>query len=157
VNKPALVLLGAGGQLGQTFTSLWSAAAISHDYELHPLDKSQLDISDANAVTRLLTDLKARVIVNAAAYTAVDAAEENQDLAFKINADGVTNLVQWTDSNSARLIHISTDFVFSGANNRAYTEQDKPAPISVYGASKLKGENEIEQGAGSSVVIRASW
>jgi len=158
VTQSTLVVLGAAGQLGQNLVALWPTAAISRDYQLYALNQQQLDISNAAAVNDVLGELRPSVIINAAAYTAVDAAETQQERAFAVNAKAVADLAQWTGDNQARLIHISTDFVFAGDQNQAYTEQHIPAPRNVYGNSKLRGESAILQQANeTAVIIRASW
>jgi dTDP-4-dehydrorhamnose reductase len=126
---------GAGGQLG---------AAVVHElagaHDVRPLDRAALDITDAAAVATSMTALTPDAIVNCAAYNAVDAAEENPVAALQTNALAVRSLARAAASHGGALVHCSTDFVFDGTIDRPHTEEDRPNPRSVYGASKLIGE-----------------
>jgi dTDP-4-dehydrorhamnose reductase len=158
VNKKQLLLTGADGQLGKTIQQQWSSAPISQRYDLHAFTKQQLDITDSDSLANTLNPLAIDVIINAAAYTAVDKAEEHEQGAFDVNKDGPKNLALWAKSAGAKLVHISTDFVFDGANRAPYGEQDTTNPLGVYGASKLAGELTVtEILPNDSIVIRASW
>jgi len=161
VSKKTLVLTGANGQLGKTIQKLWDAAPIHDCFHLLAFDKQQLDITDPQSLQRALNGLKVDVIINAAAYTAVDAAEEsevNADLAFAINEQGPKNLARWAQAADARLIHISTDFVFDGTASIPYQTDAKPNPRGVYAASKLAGEQAVlEVLPNNATILRASW
>jgi dTDP-4-dehydrorhamnose reductase len=160
VNKMQLALTGANGQLGKTIQQQWASAPISERYELHPFDK-QLDITDFASLENKLSASGVSVIINAAAYTEVDGAEQDAEarrLAFAVNEDGPANLALWAKSSGARLIHLSTDFVFDGTASSPYREQDATNPLGVYGASKLAGELAVAKILPSdSVIVRASW
>ena len=134
-----IVLTGAGGQFGQTLVARWPDSLLSQ-YELIPLERSDLDIADAAAVHSTLDALKPALIINAAAYTAVDKAESESEAAFAINERGVANLAA---ASTCPLIHLSTDFVFDGAASTPYAENTATAPLSVYGKSKLAGEKAL--------------
>ena len=140
------LIVGANGQLGQELMSRLGDKAKG-------VDRDVLDITDAEAVKKMVGELKPEVIINCAAYTAVDKAEADVDLARKINADGVYNLA----SCGAKLIHISTDYVFDGKNCVPYTEEDKPNPQSVYGITKLEGEQKALACNKNVIVIRTAW
>ena len=143
------LVTGAGGQLGKTL-----AACCPAEIELFSYTSGMLDIGDEAAVERAIQDVAPALIINAAAYTKVDAAEKSSDLADKVNSAGVLNIAQAAKRHHARLVHISTDFVFDGRLSRAYLPQDRPAPLGVYGATKLAGE----RAAGSdSLIVRTSW
>jgi dTDP-4-dehydrorhamnose reductase len=158
VNKKQLLLTGADGQLGETIQQQWSSAPISQRYDLHAFAKQQLDITDSDSLGNRLNALAIDVIINAAAYTAVDKAEEHEEGAFAVNKDGPKNLALWAKFAGAKLIHISTDFVFDGTNRAPYREQDTTNPLGVYGASKLAGELAVtEILPNDSIVVRASW
>jgi dTDP-4-dehydrorhamnose reductase len=116
--------------------------------------RAALDIVDAAAVLKTFTELKPDWVVNAAAYTAVDLAEDNQAQAFAANDTAVAGLASAASKVGCRLLHLSTDFVFDGSSSRAYLPGDATNPLSVYGASKLAGEQHLK---GSGIVLRTSW
>lgn len=147
-----VLLTGAYGQLGRClldrFPSDWITLACG---------SAELDITDRCAIVRVVKKFKPDVIMNAAAYTAVDKAETDRTRALKINAIGPENLAQAAKLIGARLIHISTDYVFDGLKKTAYTENDPPCPINFYGLSKWEGEKRVFEVLPEAVVIRTSW
>ena len=147
-----ILLLGAQGQLGhalaQALPVLGSVVACA---------RAQADLSQAPALQALLDRHQPQLIVNAAAYTAVDKAEQEPDLAQAINAQAPAVLAQWAAAHGAVVVHYSTDYVFDGRSPRPYTEADAPAPLSVYGQSKWAGERAVQAAGGRHVVIRTSW
>ncbi len=145
-----LVVTGAAGQLGRDVV-LHAESLGDH---VVAVDKAALDITDAVAVGALLSSLRPDAVINAAAYTAVDACETNVALAFAVNADAVGHLSAACDLVGAHLVHVSTDYVFDGMLERPYREDDATNPQSVYGQSKLAGE--IAAGPKASTV-RTSW
>lgn len=149
-----IVLLGANGQLGQTLLPQLQ----STDYEVTALTRDQLDISDETALRELFTELSPDIIINAAAYTAVDAAEDDDLTARAANATGPKHLARWANERKAWLLQISTDFVFSGRSHRPYTPDDQTDPLSIYGRTKLEGELHTRYLARDhSLVLRTSW
>ncbi len=148
-----IVLTGAGGQFGQTLVACWPDSLLSQ-YELIPLMRGDLDIADAAAVHSTLDALQPVLIINAAAYTAVDKAESEAEAAFAINERGVANLAA---ASTCPLIHLSTDFVFDGAASTPYAENTATAPLSVYGKSKLAGEKALLAQKPDAMIIRTSW
>lgn len=122
-------------------------------------DVEQLDITNLEKVNEYIKDLKPDYIINCAAYTAVDKAEENEELAYKINAIGPKNLAISANNNDAVLIHISTDYVFGGDKplDQHYTEDDQKAPQAVYGTTKLAGEKFIEENCSKYYIFRTAW
>jgi dTDP-4-dehydrorhamnose reductase len=118
---------------------------------------SELDIVDKHAVAQALSREKADWVVNAAAFTAVDLAEDQPAQAYAVNDTAVAFLARAAAKEGYRLLHLSTDFVFDGNTNRAYLPTDKPMPLSVYGASKLAGEQHVLDGSPSGIVLRTSW
>jgi dTDP-4-dehydrorhamnose reductase len=146
-----VLILGGAGQLGQAL-----ARTAPSRYEAIVKTRSQLDIADASAVSAA-AELKADWIVNAAAYTAVDLAEEQPAQATAVNDTAVGLVAQAAARGGGRLLHVSTDFVFDGAANRAYLPGDAPRPLSVYGASKLAGELKAMRGGCAAIVLRSSW
>ncbi len=148
-----VVVTGGSGQLGQ--------ALRLHAPKGTPCfspTRQELDLTDAGSTAKFCADAKPDVIVNAAAYTQVDLAETEAEEAFAVNAEGVKNLAQIVAQHHARLIQISTDFVFDGSLNRAYRPSDRPKPISVYGRSKLAGEDAAQDIlANRALIVRTSW
>ncbi len=153
-----LLLTGSQGQLGTTLQQYWPGSALSEQYQLHCVDVENLDLTNQPALAEYLDQLEPSVIVNAAAYTAVDRAEEERELAFRVNEKVVADLARWCNSNSAVLCHISTDFVFDGSADSPYATEAGTNPVSVYGASKLAGEQQVQALLpDSSTIVRTSW
>ncbi|MEX0619730.1 MAG: dTDP-4-dehydrorhamnose reductase [Pseudohongiellaceae bacterium] len=149
-----VALLGANGQLGTALIRSWHEP----DLELVPLSRQMLDISDSAAVNEHLSACGPRVIINCAAYTAVDAAEDEKSEAYAVNQRGTENIARWAHANRARVIHVSTDFVFNGESSRPYKPEDNPAPLGVYGASKLDGETALwKHKPEGAAVVRTGW
>jgi dTDP-4-dehydrorhamnose reductase len=148
-----ILVTGAGGQVG---TELLARAA-AHGHDVKGLIRADLDISDAAAVKAAEARIKPSLIVNAAAYTAVDNAEEDQDAAYAINRDGPANLAAAAKTAGIPLIHISTDYVFDGNKDGAYLESDPVAPLGIYGASKEAGERAVRSALDAHVIMRTSW
>lgn len=146
------MLLGAGGMLGHDL-----AATVPATVTLFPFTKSELDITDAKALAATVATVKPDVVINAAAYTAVDRAESERDLAFRVNAEAVGELGRIAQSNRARVIHFSTDYVFDGDATKPYTEESPTNPVNTYGASKLAGENALRQSEADSLIVRTQW
>lgn len=151
-----IIITGAKGMLGHALMEVFS-----HE---NPLgwDLAELDITNQGDTMEKLTAQKPDVIINAAAYTNVDKAEEEKELAFKVNAQGVKNLALAASAAGATLVHYSTDYVFDGTNQKGYKEEDVPSnPVNAYGASKLAGENEmlslIKEGKLKGYILRSSW
>ncbi|MCB2200617.1 dTDP-4-dehydrorhamnose reductase [bacterium] len=148
-----ILVTGANGQLGCEIRRLAPSTGWQFDF----VDIEELDITDGEAVLEYVRSLVPDVIVNGAAYTAVDKAEEDRDLAFKVNRDGSANLAVAAKANGARLVHVSTDFVFDGKKDATYFEDDPTCPLGVYGESKRAGEKAVEELSGNGVIIRTSW
>ncbi|WP_394564694.1 dTDP-4-dehydrorhamnose reductase [Pantoea sp. SGAir0180] len=147
-----VLLTGAYGQLGRCLLDRFPA-----DWITLACGSAELDITDRVAVLRVVKKFKPDVIMNAAAYTAVDKAETDRTRALKINAIGPENLAQAAKMIGARFIHISTDYVFDGVKKTPYTEQDQPCPINFYGLSKWEGEKRVFEVLPEAIVIRTSW
>jgi dTDP-4-dehydrorhamnose reductase len=149
-----IVITGAGGQVGRRLTA--DAQRLGH--EVVPLTSTEWDITDANAGRGIVE--AGDVVVNCAAYTAVDAAEDDPEAAHAVNAVGPGNVARTCATAGARLIHISTDYVFSGRFDgppRPYDLDDGPEPLSVYGRSKLAGERAVQAELPGAHVVRTSW
>lgn len=149
-----ILVTGASGQLGRTIHSLY---AEDKEFEFTFVSRNQLDISNSGDVNNIFTNNNFDYCVNCAAYTNVEQAEEERELAFKINSLGTKNLALACSGNSCILIHISTDYVFDGDKTGPYKEDDSPNPINVYGESKLAGENHVQNTLNEYFVIRTSW
>lgn len=144
------------GGAGQLATELKLTAPDT--MQLFILDKSQLDITDIENVKDIFSTIRPELVINCAAYNKVDLAEDNPELAFKINSQGASNIALVATEYRSRLIHISTDYVFDGKHSIPYKPEDEPNPISVYGKSKLEGEINIKKITdGKSIIIRTSW
>jgi dTDP-4-dehydrorhamnose reductase len=147
-----MLLTGANGQVGwelrQTLAPLGEVAAF---------DRVALDLGNADSVRSCIRDVHPEVIVNAAAYTAVDRAESESDVALAINATAPGVLAEEAKRIDALLVHYSTDYVFDGTKSTAYDEQDLPNPLSVYGRSKLEGEGAIQASGARHLILRTSW
>jgi len=148
------LVVGANGQLGQCMTELLEDKAIAYVAMGH----HELDITDSVAVERVFEDLKPTIVLNAAAWTAVDDAEELEVGAFRVNALGPANLAASSSSIGARLIHISTDYVFDGQATTPYTVNSPTEPMNAYGRTKLAGEKAVlESGGDNNCVVRTAW
>lgn len=150
-----ILITGANGQLGNCLRDL--ATDFQDQYNFYYTDVAELDITDAEAIEKFVADNGIDIIINAAAYTAVDKAEDEVDLAYCLNRDAVRNLADVARNHDCLLVHVSTDYIFSGESCKPYVETDLPAPQSVYGASKLAGEQAIMESGCRAVVIRTSW
>ena len=149
-----ILVTGANGQVGSEIRELSS----SYPYKFYFTDKKQLDITNLQDIKTYIIDNNIDTIINCAAYTAVDKAETEQELANKINHLSVKNLAMLSNEFNIKLIHISTDYVFDGRNFKPYNEDDITNPNSVYGQTKLDGENTIlGSNLKDSIIIRTSW
>ncbi len=152
MSRPTILLTGAGGQIGFELRTILPAHA-----EVAALDRAALDLADPDAIVSTVRRLRPEVIVNAAAYTAVDRAESEADLAHAINARAPAILAEEAKRQDAVLIHYSTDYVFDGASKIPYVEDSPTHPLNVYGESKLEGERAIAAVGGAGMVLRTSW
>lgn len=148
-----LMVTGANGQLGRELVELCAARGD----EVIGLDVDSLDITNRDAVHAALAEVAPDIVVNCAAYTAVDACEANEDLALDVNAHAVRWIAEAVDAVGAHLVHISTDYVFDGTLDRPYVESDRPNPRSAYGRTKLAGEREALALGSAGTVVRTSW
>lgn len=149
-----ILVTGANGQLGQCLQKISSQF---EEFEFIFTDSETLDITNKEEVNDFFWQNAPDFCINAAAYTAVDLAETDIEKAFLVNADGTENLAEACAENNAQFIHVSTDYVFDGENNLAYTEEDFTNPVGVYGASKLAGDELALEVNPCSVILRTSW
>lgn len=149
-----ILITGANGQLG---TELHEILEREFPGQTLYTDVQELDLTNAKAVDSYVANNEITHIVNCAAYTAVDRAEEEKMLCAAVNTDAVKNLAMAADANGAKIIHISTNYVFDGTNHRPYRESDKVNPISQYGTTKRKGETLLLALAPQAIIIRTAW
>lgn len=148
-----ILVTGANGQLGLTFKDVERAANETYVF----VDKEELDITNKGALHAFFSKHNFKYCINCAAYTNVEQAETDRDTAFLINAEGAKYLAEVCSEFNTTLIHISTDYVFDGTKTTPYLETDSKAPINVYGASKLQGEQYVTEILSHHFVIRTSW
>lgn len=151
--RPRVIATGGAGQVG---TELKRRAA-ANGVDLTALARADLDITDAGAIRACLTEARPDVVINAAAYTAVDKAEDEPELAFAVNRDAPGHIARVCADLDIPLIHISTDYVFNGDKSGAYLESDPVQPLGVYGASKEAGERAVRDALAQHVIMRTSW
>lgn len=147
-----VLLTGANGQVGSEIKR-----AVPDFVDLISLDKQALDITSMDAIQSAFAEYKPDYVINAAAYTAVDRAEKEPELAYAINATGVLHLADECHRASIPLIHLSTDYVFNGNADKPYRETDLVAPLGVYGKSKWEGEVAVRHALGQHIILRTSW
>lgn len=149
-----ILLTGAQGQLGRSLSE--RVQSVAPGWRWHALSRKALDITDADAVNAMFTRLQPSVVINAAAWTKVDAAEHVGEQAIAVNALGAANIAAAAAHAGARLLHISTDYVFKGDGTQLLSEAVPPAPVNMYGASKLAGEQAVQAEAPDAVIVRTS-
>ena len=148
-----ILVTGGAGQVGRELQRHGTLAG----HALQALDRTELDITDAAAVAACISSHTPDLVINAAAYTAVDKAEQDAEMAFAINRDGAANLARACAAQAIPLLHISTDYVFDGHKKTPYHEDDPVAPLGVYGASKWQGEQQIRAHCSQHIILRTSW
>jgi dTDP-4-dehydrorhamnose reductase len=149
-----ILLTGARGQLGQD-----CARVLGTEHTVYAFGSRELDIADLDQVRERMTMIRPEVVINCAAYTAVDACESKQEQCWRVNAEGPAFLAAACARHAARLLHISTDYVFDGTRPQPqpYTEEDPVAPLSEYGRSKLAGEEAVRSACANHLIIRTAW
>lgn len=149
-----VIVTGANGQLGRAINQLYAG---STEYELVNTDVGELDITNIDRVMEFAREIHPYAIINCAAYTAVEACENEEDLAFRINAIGPRNLSIAATETGAKLMHVSTDYVFDGNGHRPYLETDPVGPQGAYGRTKLAGENFVKEFGYKHYIVRTAW
>lgn len=151
-SRPKLMLVGANGQLGWELNR-----SLLPNGDVFAFHSNSLDLLDTDTVRRKIRELKPDVIVNAAAYTAVDKAEEDREMCMKLNARVPALLAEEAEKQGAWLVHYSSDYIFNGKKEEAWKETDTPDPINFYGESKLAGEENVRERASKFLIFRTSW
>jgi dTDP-4-dehydrorhamnose reductase len=146
-----IIVTGVNGQVGHALQSMLK------DYEVFGLSRAELDLTDEHAIRRVIDMIKPDLIISSAAYTAVDNAESEPELAYKINTDAPRLMAESAEKIGAALIHISTDYVYDGSKKEPYIESDLTNPVSVYGKTKLGGELGIASVGLPHLILRTSW
>ena len=159
-----IIVFGKDGQLGKAFQSGFAAQKLGELHRIYFVGRAQCDLSNADALLNLLRETQPQLIVNTAAYTAVDQAEQEIDLAYAVNANAPTVMAQYAVKEGATLLHYSTDYVFDGTKSTAYLESDVRNPLGIYGKSKAAGEEAIEKiftahpnSQAQFAILRTSW
>jgi dTDP-4-dehydrorhamnose reductase len=157
-----ILVFGKDGQLGKAFQNLFQKAPLASESSIQYIGRNQCDLTNATSLSNLLNASKPDLIINAAAYTAVDKAETEYELAFAINARAPETMAQYATKHGSTLLHYSTDYVFDGSKVGPYVENDHRKPINIYGKSKAAGEEAIEQvfancSSGYYAIFRTSW
>jgi dTDP-4-dehydrorhamnose reductase len=147
-----ILITGAKGMLGSDMINI-----LSSSFEVRGVTRNDFDITDYSKTIEFLTDIKPHIIIHTAGYTKVDDCESNKETALNVNAAGTENVALGCKAINAKLIYISTDYIFNGKKNAPYMEDDMPDPISVYGDSKLKGEQAVQGILKDFIIIRTSW
>lgn len=147
-----ILLIGSQGQLGRELEPL-----LTNIGSLISLSRNELDLTQPDLITKVITEEKPQIIINAAAYTAVDKAETETSIANAVNGVAPGVMARAAETINASLIHISTDYVFDGSKNTPYLETDTPNPIGAYGKSKLQGEQEIQKTNAHYLIVRTAW
>jgi dTDP-4-dehydrorhamnose reductase len=150
--KPTILLTGRTGQLGSELNRLLPRLG-----EVVALDRSELDFREPQKIRQIMRDVKPHLVVNGAAYTAVDAAETDQSHAFAVNAEAPRLLALEAKALGASLVHFSTDYVFDGSKKNPYEETDSTNPVNAYGRTKLAGEHAILRSGAAHLIFRTSW
>ncbi|PKR80306.1 dTDP-4-dehydrorhamnose reductase [Brumimicrobium salinarum] len=149
-----VLITGKNGQLG---SELQKYSQVEVDFHFVFLDRQEMPLENKDAILKVLNTFKPNVIINAGAYTAVDKAEEEKEVADLVNHQALRVIAEWCNQNSAKLIHISTDYVFDGNSDKPYKENDITDPINWYGETKLLGEKAVSKQLNNAIIIRTSW
>ncbi len=147
-----ILITGVTGQIGGALVSRLHGFGTTL-----AADRTVLDLAQPRTIADVLDRLSPDLIINPAAYTAVDRAEDEPDLAMRVNGEAPSIMARWAAARAVPFVHFSTDYVFDGSGTRAWREDDEPRPLSVYGASKLAGEREVRAARGVFLIVRTSW
>jgi len=154
ITKPVILVSGKNGQLGK---ELQGIASLNENFQFNFFDREELNIADESSVKNIFQKYSPLFFINCAAYTAVDKAETEKELAHKINAEAVGNIAKHCNQFNTKLVHISTDYVFDGKASKPYKEDDTTNPVNYYGYTKLSGEKLALENNMETIIIRTSW
>ena len=146
------LITGADGQIARELVSI-----VGSGVQLRAVGRAECDITELLTVEKVFKIFRPDIVINAAAFTAVDAAEENEEMAFRVNARGAENVAKAAELVGSKLIHISTDYVFDGERSTPYPPEAPTHPLNVYGASKLAGEEAVRAECPDALIIRSGW
>lgn len=153
-----ILVIGSNGQLGQSIKKILLAAEINEEDEFIFVGREDLDLTNEENISAYFNENIFEIIVNCAGYTDVDKAESEEELAYQINHLAISKIAEISNKQKVKLIHISTDYIFDGASEKAYLESDDPNPLNIYGQSKLAGEVAISAVMQkNAIIIRTSW
>jgi dTDP-4-dehydrorhamnose reductase len=153
-----LLVIGAKGMLGRDLVSaLHFSFRPDQDWEVLGWDIDEIDIQEENTTVTKIESIQPQIVINIAAYTDVDGCESNKEKAFAVNAEGMKHVALGALRCGAKVVYLSTDYVFDGEKKEPYEEEDSPHPLSVYGRSKLKGEQYVQELMEDSLIIRSQW
>jgi dTDP-4-dehydrorhamnose reductase len=147
-----VLVTGAAGMLGTELVPLFR-----REFDVTPADVAEFDLRDAAATDAFVAKAKPAVVINCAAYTDVDGAESDPEAAFDVNAGGAGNVAAAAERVGARVVQVSTDYVFDGTGDTPYAETDEPRPLGVYGRSKLAGERKVAEACSDALIVRTAW
>lgn len=147
-----VLVTGAAGMLGTELVPLFR-----REFDVTPADVAEFDLRDAAATDAFVAEAKPAVVINCAAYTDVDGAESDPEAAFDVNAGGAENIAAAAERVGARVVQVSTDYVFDGTGDTPYAETDEPRPLGVYGRSKLAGERKVAEACSDALIVRTAW
>ena len=150
--RARVLVTGAAGMLGTELVALFQP-----EFDVTAADLAEFDIRDSAATDAFVAEVSPALIINCAAYTDVDGAEKDPEAAFDVNATGAGNVAAAAHRAGARMVHVSTDYVFDGKGDRPYAETDEPGPISAYGRSKLAGELRVAEASQDALIVRTAW
>ena len=153
-----LLVIGAKGMLGRDLVdTLRFSFRPDQDWEILEWDIDEIDIQEENTTVTKIENMKPQIVINLAAYTDVDGCESNEEKAFAVNAEGMRHVALGALKCNAKVVYLSTDYVFDGEKKEPYREEDSPHPLSVYGRSKLKGEQYVQALVEDSLIVRSQW
>ena len=153
-----LLVIGAKGMLGRDLVdTLRFSFCIDQDWEVLGWDIDEIDIREENTTVTKIESIQPQIVINVAAYTDVDGCESNEEKAFAVNAEGMRHVALGALRGGAKVVYLSTDYIFDGEKKEPYLEDDRPYPLNVYGQSKLKGEQYVQELVEDSLIVRSQW
>jgi dTDP-4-dehydrorhamnose reductase len=153
-----LLVIGAKGMLGRDLVdALRFSFRADQDWEILGWDIDEIDIQEENTTVAKIESIQPKIVINVAAYTDVDGCESNEEKAFAVNAEGMRHVALGVLRCGAKVVYLSTDYIFDGEKREPYLENDPPHPLSVYGRSKLKGEQYVQELVEDSLIVRSQW